>query len=142
MNTPRRRLALLTFAAFAAISICTVLPQTSRAQGQGPSATVRKRQEAKMQELMTKLGMTDAQKAKAKTYHDETMKQIMAVQGDKGLTPDQKKTKLLAAFKDGQQKFMALLTPAQLEKLKKITAEDIARAQKMSVQSTASKPAK
>lgn len=74
----------------------------------------------KMQKLAEELGLTDAQKAQMKTIADSLRKQATAVRDDTTLSVDAKRTKVEAIRKDIHKQMMAVLTPAQKEKLKQM----------------------
>jgi hypothetical protein len=63
------------------------------------------------------LGLSAAQKAKAKPIFDSQVKQFKALQGNKKADPRQMGQKMGAVMRDSQAKLRKILTPAQLRKL-------------------------
>ena len=64
------------------------------------------------------LGLTDAQKAQMKPIRQSAMQQMRALQADTKLTPQAKMDKMKEIGKNTNKQMMAILTPAQREKVK------------------------
>jgi len=73
---------------------------------------------ARMQKLADYLGLSDAQKARMKPILQSAGQQARAIQGNASLTPQAKQAKMMGLSQSMNQQTMAVLTPAQREKLK------------------------
>ena len=62
------------------------------------------------------LGLSAAQKARAKPIFDNQIRQAKAIQGNKKLSDQQKMQKFMAVSRDAQAKLRKILTPQQLRK--------------------------
>ena len=73
---------------------------------------------AQMAKLAAYLNLSDTQKAEIKPILQNANQQAKAVRQNASLTPDAKKTQLKAIRQGAMKQIRALLTPAQLAKLK------------------------
>lgn len=73
---------------------------------------------------LSKLDLTDQQKASVKTIADETKAAAKAIQDDTSLDKDAKRAKMMDLRKSTETKVMAVLTPEQQQKLKDIIAKE------------------
>ena len=92
-----------------------VVPNPTQA---APGAHPAKAPGARMQKLAADLGLSDAQKAQMKPIRQNAMQQMRALQVDTKLTPQAKMDKMKDIGKSANKQMMAILTPAQREKLK------------------------
>ena len=92
-----------------------VVPNPTQA---APGAHPAKASGARMQKLAADLGLSDAQKAQMKPIRQNAMQQMRALQVDTKLTPQAKMDKMKDIGKSANKQMMAILTPAQREKLK------------------------
>ncbi len=87
----------------------------------------RARAEARLIVLLSKLNLTDDQKASIKTINQQAEAAAKAIQADTSLDQPAKRARLQELRKDTQAKIMAVLTPAQREQLKKLMAQEKGR---------------
>jgi len=92
-----------------------VVPNPTQA---APGAHPAKAPGARMQKMADALGLSDAQKAQMKPIRQNAMQQMRALQVDTKLTPQAKMDKMKDIGKSVNKQMMAILTPAQREKLK------------------------
>ena len=92
-----------------------VVPNPTQA---APGAHPAKAPGARMQKMADALGLSDAQKAQMKPIRQNAMQQMRALQVDTKLTPQAKMDKMKDIGKSANKQMMAILTPAQREKLK------------------------
>lgn len=78
---------------------------------------------AKMGKAMSRLNLTDAQKAQIKPILKDAREKVKALRADATLTPEQKKTQARAVRKETREKVAALLTPDQREKARALRDE-------------------
>ena len=83
-----------------------------------PGAKPAKMPGARMQKMADTLGLTDAQKAQMKPILMSAAQQRRALQTDATLTPQAKMDKMKEIGKSANKQMMAILTPAQREKMK------------------------
>jgi Spy/CpxP family protein refolding chaperone len=108
----------------AAVMLCAIsmLGQPAAVAAKGaPVKQVRRSGDADVAKV---LNLTKAQIAKLDRLKADTMKQVQAVNVDKRLSQDQKKTRSQGIIVSFQKKFMAVLTPAQVAKLKQIQSQE------------------
>ena len=92
-----------------------VVPNPTQA---APGAHPAKAPGARMQKMADALGLSDAQKAQMKPIRQNAMQQMRALRVDTKLTPQAKMDKMKDIGKSVNKQMMAILTPAQREKLK------------------------
>ena len=92
-----------------------VVPNPTQA---APGAHPAKAPGARMQKMADALGLSDAQKARMKPIRQNAMQQMRALRVDTKLTPQAKMDKMKDIGKSANKQMMAILTPAQREKLK------------------------
>jgi len=92
-----------------------VVPNPTQA---APGAHPAKAPGARMQKMADALGLSDAQKAQMKPIRQNAMQQMRALRVDTKLTPQAKMDKMKDIGKSANKQMMAILTPAQREKLK------------------------
>ena len=109
-------LAAVTFGLAAAI----LVPNAVQA---APGAKPAKAPGGRMQKMADALGLTDAQKAQMKPILQSSAQQARALQADTKLTPQAKMDKMKEIRKSANKQMMAILTPAQREKLKGMRQE-------------------
>jgi len=106
----------LTLAAITlGLAASLVVPNPTQA---APGAHPAKAPGARMQKMADALGLSDAQKAQMKPIRQNAMQQMRALQVDTKLTPQAKMDKMKDIGKSVNKQMMAILTPAQREKLK------------------------
>lgn len=106
----------LTLAAITlGLAASLVVPNPTQA---APGAHPAKAPGARMQKMADALGLSDAQKAQMKPIRQNAMQQMRALRVDTKLTPQAKMDKMKDIGKSVNKQMMAILTPAQREKLK------------------------
>ena len=111
-----KKFLLLTLAAVTlGLAAALFVPYPAQA---APGAHPAKAPGARMQKLADALGLSDAQKARMKPIRQNAMQQMRALQVDTKLTPQAKMDKMKDIGKSANKQMMAILTPAQREKLK------------------------
>lgn len=111
-----KKFLLLTLAAVTlGLAASLVVPNPTQA---APGAHPAKAPGARMQKMADALGLSDAQKAQMKPIRQNAMQQMRALQVDTKLTPQAKMDKMKDIGKSVNKQMMAILTPAQREKLK------------------------
>lgn len=78
-----------------------------------------KRSEERLNKMKTKLSLTDAQVAKIKEQQQISKSKIQAIKANTTLTQEQKKEQVKAIMQSQKTEMQTLLTPEQLELLKK-----------------------
>ena len=73
---------------------------------------------------LSKLDLTDQQKASVKAISEESQKAAKAIQDDSSLDKAARRTKLMELRKSTEDKVMAVLTPEQQQKFKDIIAKE------------------
>ena len=101
----------LSLAALAAPGTVQAAPGTHAAPAPGQRG-------GRMQKIAAALGLTDAQKARMKTIGQGMGQQARAIQMNASLTPQAKQAKMMGLSQSMNQQMMAVLTPAQRQKLK------------------------
>ena len=101
-----------------------VVPNPTQA---APGAHPAKAPGARMQKMADALGLSDAQKAQMKPIRQNAMQQMRALQVDTKLTPQAKMDKMKDIGKSANKQMMAILTPAQREKLKAMRQQRAAK---------------
>lgn len=71
-----------------------------------------------MEQMKTKLGLTDDQSAKLKTSQQGFREKMKAIHSDSKLTTEQKKEQVKSLAKEQRESMKSILTPEQMEKLK------------------------
>ncbi len=84
----------------------------------GPNKAAKHEGGAKLRQVLTRLNLTEAQKAQIKPILQAAREKVKAVRADSSLTPDAKKAKMQAIRRDAKSQVAALLTPEQREKLR------------------------
>lgn len=104
-------LAALSLAVSVAVSPASAqfAPRAAHAQGGG-----------KLRKIANELGLSDAQKAQLRPLYQSAHQQAQAIKADTTLTTDARKAKLKELARATRQQMLAILTPAQREKLKDI----------------------
>lgn len=97
------------------LAAALVVPNPTQA---APGAHPAKVPGARMQKMADTLGLSDAQKAQMKPIRQNAMQQMRALQVDTKLTPQAKMDKMKDIGKSANKQMMAILTPAQRQKLK------------------------
>jgi protein CpxP len=92
-----------------------VLPSSSRAQDQGPSATVQQPPSPdEMAELLAKkLNLSDDQKAQISPIIAERQQSLRGLRADTSMRPRQKRRKVKSIFEDSDKKINAMLNEDQ-----------------------------
>ena len=101
-----------------------VVPNPTQA---APGAHPAKAPGARMQKMADALGLSDAQKAQMKPIRQNAMQQMRALQVDTKLTPQAKMDKMKDIGKSANKQMMAILTPAQRQKLKAMRQQRAAK---------------
>ena len=70
-----------------------------------------------MKKMASYLGLTAAQKAQIKPIMKDTVQQVRAVRADTTLTPAEQKAKIKTIRQSSRRQILAVLTPAQKQKL-------------------------
>lgn len=71
-----------------------------------------------MEQMKTRLGLTDEQSAKLKTSQQGFREKMKTIHGDDKLSKEQKKEQVKALAKEQRESMKSILTPEQLEKMK------------------------
>ena len=101
-----------------------VVPNPTQA---APGAHPAKAPGARMQKMADALGLSDAQKAQMKPIRQNAMQQMRALRVDTKLTPQAKMDKMKDIGKSANKQMMAILTPAQRQKLKAMRQQRAAK---------------
>jgi Spy/CpxP family protein refolding chaperone len=116
----------LTLAAVTLGLAAALAPPAQAAPGAHPAQADGQRG-ARMQKLADYLGLSDAQKARMKPLLQSAGQQARAIQGNASLTPQAKQAKMMGLSQSMNQQMMAVLTPAQREKLKAMRQQRAAK---------------
>lgn len=111
----KKFLPLTLAAATLGLAAAIVAPHSVQA---APGAKPAKVPGARMQKMADTLGLTDAQKAQMTPIRQSVMQQMRALQTNTALTPQAKMDKMKEISKSANKQMMAILTPAQREKMK------------------------
>ncbi len=77
----------------------------------------------RMQKIADALGLTDAQKARMQAIGQSIGPQVQAIQMNASLTPQAKQAKMMGLRQSMNKQMMAVLTPAQRQKLKAMSQQ-------------------
>lgn len=114
---PKKPMLRPILAALAALMLGATLVLSQPALA-GPKKAGKHEGGAKMRPALSRLDLTDAQKAQIKPILGAAREKIKAVRADASLTADAKKARMQAIRKDAKSQVAALLTPKQREKLR------------------------
>ena len=109
-----------SIAVLAALSLALAAPLVpALAQTPSPATPVHGQHGGgRLKKMAEALGLTDAQKAQMKPILISARQQAQAIKGDTSLSDDARKSKLRELHKTTRMQTMAILTPAQRDKLK------------------------
>ncbi len=100
------------------LTLLTAVTAANAVQPTGQKAGVKEGAAGRAgRDMVNKLNLTAAQKARIKTMQADAMKQRKAIIDSKTLTPEQKKTQTRTLMMSMTGKFMAILTPEQMKTL-------------------------
>lgn len=94
------------------------MAKTGRQKGEG------KHQPANIDQMKTRLNLTDDQTTKIKENRADFQTKMKAIRADQNLTADQKKEQLQALSKEQHTKMQSILTPEQKAKMKHSPKKD------------------
>ncbi|MGV3720761.1 MAG: hypothetical protein ACO1SX_07600 [Actinomycetota bacterium] len=120
MNNLSRRLLAVSVAGALSLGILGVVRAQDAAAGKAEAKVSRRGQRGERGQRMrglAALNLTAEQKAKLKAMHEEQKPHRDAITKDAALSMADKKQKLRELRKESHEKFLAVLTPEQREKL-------------------------
>lgn len=116
---PKKPMLRPILAALAALMLGATLVLSQPALA-GPKKAGKHEGGAKMRPALSRLNLTDAQKAQIKPILRAAREKIKAVRADTGLTPDARKAKARAIREETKARVAALLTPEQRAKIRAV----------------------
>ncbi len=104
--------------AVAALGLAAAVAAPTFAQTPTPPGQGRRHGGGRLQKLAESLGLSDAQKAQLRPILQSARQQTKAIQADTTLTPGARQAKMKSLRHSTRRQMLAILTPAQRQKLK------------------------